>query len=106
MNYLVLSVGVLRGKRHFWGGLKCWSLGEGWRTFCDPQADIVGLQMENHVNCFQELDLGKYNIAKFQVIIASVLFFLSPLPYPYQLFNSISLLPPQFKPNEFPLTYI
>ena len=75
MNYLVLSVGILRGKKHFWGGLKCWSLGEGWRTFCDPQADIVGLQMENHVNCFQELDLGKYNIAKFQVIIASVLFF-------------------------------
>ena len=40
-------------------GVEDWCLAEGWRRICDSQADGVGPQLENHVNCFQELEVGQ-----------------------------------------------
>ena len=45
-------------------GVQDWCLAEGWRRICDSQAGSVGPQLENHVNCFQELEFGQAQYSK------------------------------------------
>ena len=45
-------------------GVEDWCLAEGWRRISDSQADSVGPQLENQVNCFQDLEAGQVQYSK------------------------------------------